>query len=68
MLQNLKARRLHCGLTNKEMADRLNISIPYYWMLENGKRKLSYDMAVEISKILNSTPDEIFLNKDLTCS
>jgi len=68
MLQNLKARRLYCGLTNKEMADRLNISIPYYWMLENGKRKLSYEMAVEISKILDSTPDEIFLNRDLTTS
>ena len=42
------------------MADQLNISKPFYWQLENSKRRLSYDMAIKIAKIFDMKPDDIF--------
>ena len=42
------------------MADKLGISKAFYSQLENRTRRLSYDMAIKISKIFNSKPDKIF--------
>lgn len=67
-LRKLKTLRLAEGLTLKEVAEKLEISLEYYWMLENGKRKLSYEMACEIAAIFNKTPDQIFLDINLTTS
>ena len=66
MLKKLKDERVKRGLTNRDMADKLNITTEYYWMIENGKRRLSYKMAVKIASILESTPDQIFLHSHLT--
>lgn len=67
-LRKLKTLRISEGLTLKEVAEKLGISLEYYWMLENGKRKLSYEMAYEIAVIFNKTPDQIFLDINLTTS
>lgn len=61
MLENLKKIREDSGLSYKEMAIELGVTTQYYWMIENGKRGLSYEMAINISKIFKMTPDEIFL-------
>jgi len=50
------------------MASKLDVSFQYYWMIENGKRGLSYEMAVKIAEILDTTPDYIFLDINLTNS
>lgn len=42
------------------MSKLLGISKPYYWQIENRKRGLSYQMAVNIAKIFNLKPDDIF--------
>lgn len=42
------------------MANKLNISKPFYWQIENEKRRLSYSMAVQIAEIFNMKPDELF--------
>lgn len=59
-MKKLKKLRKEKNLTHQMMANALNISKPFYWQLENEKRRLSYDMAVKIADILNTTPDNIF--------
>ncbi len=64
----LYEKRIEKGYTHKEMSDFLNISKSYYCQLENGNRTLSYKMAYDISKILESRPDDLFydtLNKKI---
>ena len=59
-LINLKQLRELNNLSNKNMADKLGISKTFYWQIENGKRNLSYEMAIRISKVLKSKPDKLF--------
>lgn len=65
-LDNLKVLREKKHISYQSMAEKLGVSFQYYWMIENGKRGLSYEMAVKIAKILDTTPDNIFLNINLT--
>ena len=44
----------------QDMASKLDISSSYYWQIENGYRRLFYDIAVKIADILNLRPDDIF--------
>ena len=55
-------RKLH-NYTIKDMAKMLNISTAYYWQIENNKRNLNYKMAIDIAKIFNLKPDDIFYKK-----
>ena len=57
---NLKKIRKQNELSIDEISKRLNISKPFYSQIENNKRKLSYEMAVKISKIFNKKPDDLF--------
>lgn len=65
-LANLKVLREKKNISYQSMADNLDVSFQYYWMIENGKRGLSYEMAIKIAQVLGTTPDKIFLNNDLT--
>lgn len=65
-LVNLKVQREKKHISYQNMADQLGVSFQYYWMIENGKRGLSYEMAVKIASILGTTPDNIFLATNLT--
>lgn len=60
MNEKLKKIRLKYGYTSEKMAKRLYITKAFYSQIENGKRRLSYDMAINISKIFNMKPDELF--------
>lgn len=44
-----------------EMAHKLGICKGYYSLIENGKRRLYYDLAVNIAKIFDLKPDDLFL-------
>ena len=60
--------RMKNGFTCADMAIKLGISKPFYWQIENGKRSLSYKMAIKIASIFKMRPDDIFyidLKKDL---
>lgn len=59
-MSSLKDIRIANSLTCQDMADTLKISKSYYWQIENNSRKLSYEMAVKISTIFETTPDKIF--------
>lgn len=56
------------GETLEVVAESVGISAPHYWMIENGKRKLSYELAVKIANHFNVAPDDIFLDTYLTTS
>jgi len=66
ILEKLRENRLHKKMTYQEVADELGISKEHYWFIENGKRGLSYEMAVRIAKVFNKNPDDIFLESELT--
>lgn len=60
MYKKLKELRKKKGYTVLDMANKLNMSTAYYSQLENRRRKLSYEQAVEIAKIFKKKPDQIF--------
>lgn len=60
MHNKLREKRLQNHYTSRYMAEKLNISKPFYSQLENDKRKLTYDMAIKIAKIFNTKPDKLF--------
>ena len=60
MNSKLKEIRLKNNYTSKDIADILGISKPFYSQIENGRRRLTYDMAVRIANIFKMKPDELF--------
>ncbi|MDD3340582.1 MAG: helix-turn-helix transcriptional regulator [Bacilli bacterium] len=61
---NLKKMRKKKGLTICEISKRLKITSSYYWKIENKRRRLYYDMAIQIASILESKPDDLFYQKN----
>lgn len=59
----LKKIRKEKHLSCKEMAEMLKISKPFYWQIENKKRRLSYPMAMKIAYILGTKPDKLFYDE-----
>lgn len=60
MYKKLKQLRIKNKYTTKMMAEKLDISKPFYSQIENQNRRLSYEMAIKISKIFGLKPDDIF--------
>jgi putative transcriptional regulator len=59
-LTKLREARQKKGLTIKYMANSLGISPSMYGYIENGDKRLSYDMAVAIADFFETTPDDLF--------
>lgn len=68
MLDHLKNVRETAKMTTAEVAKSAGISKGYYSMIENGKRGLSYEMAVKIASVFEMKPDDIFLQSKSTNS
>ena len=51
------------NLSLQDMADRLHISKTFYWQLEHGQRRISYNRAYEIAKIFDLKPDDVFYDE-----
>lgn len=60
MYTKLKEMRKKAKYTTQQMSEKLGISKPFYCQLENQTRRLSYDMAVNISAIFKIKPDKLF--------
>lgn len=58
-LENIVRYRKRAGLSQSEMADKLNITQTAYSKLELGKTKLSEFYLFKIASILNLQPDEL---------
>ncbi len=57
---NLKNLRQKNNMSCAEVAKNIGICKAYYWQIENGNRRLYYDLALKIAKIYNKKPDDIF--------
>lgn len=60
-MNKLKQFREEAGLTQKQIAEKLGVSESYYCQLENNKRRMPLQLALDISAILKKTPNDIFL-------
>ena len=59
-------KRHRLGLSRKEVAERMGVSVSYYAALEQGKRKLSnmrLDKAVRLAEVLDC-PVTYFMKED----
>jgi len=56
-LQNL--RRIN-DMSYEAVAKNVGICKAYYWQIENGNRRVYYDLALKIAKVFNKKPDDIF--------
>ena len=74
MIKNVRARsklikiRKEKGFTQEQMARLLKIARSRYSDYENGYRNPSFDIIIELKKILNITDDKIFLPDNDTIS
>lgn len=63
MKPRIKSRRLNMGLTTKEVAEELNVSMSTFYKLEEGYAKPSSKLIVKIANFYKCSIDEIY--KDL---
>lgn len=52
-------------ITLEMLANELGVSKTHISLIERGKRRLSYENAVQLAKYLEMTPDELFLDDQL---
>jgi DNA-binding XRE family transcriptional regulator len=60
MNQNLITTRKTCNLTQKEVANRANISTRQYQYIEAGERKPNVETAISIARILGAKVEDLF--------
>lgn len=58
----IKSLRLKNGLSQKELADRVNLSQQAVALIESGKRKVEFDLFVKMAEAMKETLIDIFLN------
>lgn len=61
-LNKLREIRKKAGLNTTEVAEIIGISQSMYSYIEIGRERLSYDIAVKLSELFKSSPDELFYN------
>ena len=59
-LNKLREIRKKAGLNTTEVAEIIGISQSMYSYIEIGRERLSYDIAVKLSELFKSSPDELF--------
>ncbi|AWZ48303.1 helix-turn-helix transcriptional regulator [Hathewaya limosa] len=62
MRKILRNTREKFNLTQKEIADKLNISRCTYTNIENGTKNPSFKLAMRIKSVFNYQKDDIFLD------
>ena len=60
MGNNIKYYRQMKGITQQELADKLNVSRQYISEIENGKKLPTIKIAFDCAKILCTTVDRLF--------
>lgn len=58
--ESIKEARRFKGLTQKEVADIFHMTQQQYSRFENGVFELNYQQIVEVCKLLEVTPNDIF--------
>ena len=62
--KRIKAARLSAGLTQEQLAERVNLSSGHCAHVERGTTKVSLSALVEIANALNTTPDILLLDSN----
>ncbi|MGT2755445.1 helix-turn-helix domain-containing protein [Streptococcus ovis] len=62
--KRLKELRLEAGLTQKELAQKLNVAQNSYSNWENGNREPLFPTIEKLADILNTTPDYLLGNSN----
>ncbi len=57
--QNIKQRRKELGLTQQQLADKMNISLNFMGKIEVAFSKPSLDTLIELAEALNTTVSEL---------
>lgn len=60
MPNNLKLLRLERGLTQSELAEMLNITVPYLSKIENEKKLPNVLLAIRLANALDCKVEDIF--------
>lgn len=58
---NLKQARKDAGYTQKQVAEKFNMTQQQYSRFENGVFELNYTQILELCKLYNITANELFL-------
>ena len=66
--QRIRTIRKQKNLTQEQLAERLNVSIVYISQIENGKTRLSLEMLVNISSLLDCEAGELLSGATLNPS
>ncbi len=59
----LKAIRIERGLTQEELAEKMNMSRSHLGMIETGKTGPSIDLLVQFADVLDTSTDYLLLGK-----
>ncbi len=62
--RNIRAERVRCGFTQRELALKLGLSPTGYNQKENGKRQFTLEEFILICKILGADPDSLIRKSD----
>ncbi|MDD2401971.1 MAG: helix-turn-helix transcriptional regulator [Clostridia bacterium] len=65
MREALKNRRLALSLTQKQLAEIINIKRSTYTNIERGNKCPSFNVALKIKQALEEKDDKIFLNSEV---
>ncbi len=57
--KNIKKRRKEMGLTQQQLADKMNISLNFMGKIEVAFSKPSLDTLIDFAKALNTTVSEL---------
>ena len=62
--KRIKGARLGAGLTQEQLAERINLSSGHCAHVERGTTKVSLSALVAIANALNTTPDKLLLDSN----
>jgi len=66
--KRIKEARLAAGLTQEQLAERINLSSGHCAHVERGTTKVSLSALVSIANALNTTPDKLLVDNNYQAS
>ncbi|MHC5268851.1 helix-turn-helix domain-containing protein [Enterococcus sp. LJL98] len=57
---SIREIRLKRGITQQELADKADLSLPFINLIENNKRQLSLESLLKLLEALDVSPSEFF--------
>jgi transcriptional regulator with XRE-family HTH domain len=66
--KRIKAARLAAGMTQEQLAERINLSSGHCAHVERGTTKVSLPALVSIANVLHTTPDKLLTDSNYCAS